>query len=103
MLRIVLVVLACLVSTAAAAQGYPSRPIRLIVPFAPGGTNELLARLIGQKFQEKWGQPVIPENRPGAGGNIGADAVAKSAPDGYTLLFGTNTLTMNAFIVRSMP
>ena len=97
MLRIALAVLACVISNVAAAQAYPSRPIRMIVPFAPGGTNELLARLIGQKFQEKWGQPVIPENRPGAGGNIGADAVAKSAPDGYTLLFGTNTLTMNVF------
>ena len=103
MLRIALAVLACVVSSAAAAQAYPSRPIRMVVPFAPGGTNELLARLIGQKFQEKWGQPVIPENRPGAGGNIGADVVAKSAPDGYTLLFGTNTLTMNPFLVRQIP
>jgi tripartite-type tricarboxylate transporter receptor subunit TctC len=103
MLRIAIVVLACLISSLAAAQAYPSRPIRMIVPFAPGGTNELLARLIGQKFHETWGQPVIPENRPGAGGNIGADAVAKSAPDGYTLLFGTNTLTMNAFLVKQMP
>jgi tripartite-type tricarboxylate transporter receptor subunit TctC len=103
MLRTAVVLLACVVSTAVAAQTYPSRPIRMIVPFAPGGTNELLARLIGQKFHEKWGQPVIPENRPGAGGNIGADAVAKSAPDGYTLLFGTNTLTMSAFLVRQMP
>jgi tripartite-type tricarboxylate transporter receptor subunit TctC len=103
MLRAAIALLACVVSTAVAAQSYPARPIRMIVPFAPGGTNELLARLIGQKFQEKWGQPVIPENRPGAGGNIGADAVAKSAPDGYTLLFGTNTLTMSAFLVRQMP
>jgi tripartite-type tricarboxylate transporter receptor subunit TctC len=107
MLRAAAALVVFLVSTAvaaqAASQAYPSRPIRMIVPFAPGGTNELLARLIGQKFQEAWGQPVIPENRPGAGGNIGADAVAKSAPDGYTLLFGTNTLTMNAFIVKQMP
>ena len=90
-------------SAAAGAQGYPSKPIRLIVPFTPGGTNELLARLIGQKFQEKWGQPVIPENRPGAGGNIGAEIVARAAPDGHTLLFGTNTLTMNLFMVKQMP
>jgi tripartite-type tricarboxylate transporter receptor subunit TctC len=103
MSRIAVVFLACLISGAAAAQAYPAKPIRMIVPFAPGGTNELLARLIGQKFQEAWGQPVIPENRPGAGGNIGADAVAKSAPDGYTLLFGTNTLTMNPFLVRQIP
>jgi len=87
----------------AAAQSYPSKPMRLIVPFTPGGTNELLARIISQKFQEKWGQPVIPENRPGAGGNIGAELVAKAAPDGHTLLFGTNTLTMNLFMVKQMP
>ena len=91
-----------LVASAALAQ-YPNRPIRLIVPFPPGGTNELLSRLISQKLQERWGQPVVTENRAGAGGNIGADVVAKSAPDGYTLLFGTNTLTINPFMVKQMP
>jgi tripartite-type tricarboxylate transporter receptor subunit TctC len=90
-------------TASAGAQSYPSKPIRLIVPFTPGGTNELLARLISQKFQEKWGQPVVPENRPGAGGNIGAEIVAKAPPDGHTLLFGTNTLTMNVFMVKQMP
>ena len=84
-------------------QSYPGKPIRLIVPFAPGGGNDLLARIVSQKFQESWGQPVVVENKPGAGGNIGADFVAKSAPDGYTLLLGTNTLTMNPSIVRQMP
>lgn len=79
---------------AAWAQPYPARPIRLVVPFAPGGGNDLLARIVSQKFQEKWGQTAIVENKPGAGGNIGADFVAKSAPDGYTLLLGTNTLTL---------
>ncbi len=87
----------------ALAQSYPSRPIRLVIPFPPGGTNELLGRVISTKLQERWGQPVVMENRPGAGGNIGADAVAKSAPDGYTLLFGTNTLTMNKFLFAKMP
>ena len=101
--RLLVLAFACFVAGTAAAQSYPNRPIRLIVPFTPGGTNELLARLISQKFQEKWGQPVVFENRPGAGGNIGADAVAKSAADGYTLLFGTNTLTMNPFLVRQIP
>jgi tripartite-type tricarboxylate transporter receptor subunit TctC len=90
-------------ATCAAAQPYPNRPIRLIVPFPPGGTNELLSRIISQKLQERWGQPVVTENRAGAGGNIGAEAVARSAPDGYTLLFGTNTLTMNPFLVKQMP
>jgi tripartite-type tricarboxylate transporter receptor subunit TctC len=84
-------------------QSYPSKPIRLIVPFAPGGGNDLLARIVSQKFQESWGQPVLVENKPGAGGNIGADFVAKSAPDGHTLLLGTNTLTMNPSIFRQMP
>lgn len=84
-------------------QFYPVRPIHLIVPFAPGGGNDLLARIISQKFQESWGQPVLVENKPGAGGNIGADFVAKSKPDGHTLLLGTNTLTMNPSLFRQMP
>jgi tripartite-type tricarboxylate transporter receptor subunit TctC len=88
---------------AACAQGFPSKPIRLIITFPPGGTNDHLGRVISQKLQEKWGQPVILENRPGAGGNIGSDFVAKSAPDGYTLLLGTNTLTMNRFLTTKMP
>jgi tripartite-type tricarboxylate transporter receptor subunit TctC len=94
--------LVILFSTPALAQ-YPVRPIRLVVPFPPGGTNELLSRLISQKLQERWGQPVVTENRAGAGGNIGAEVVAKSPPDGYTLLFGTNTLTINPFMVKQMP
>jgi tripartite-type tricarboxylate transporter receptor subunit TctC len=71
---------------AAAAQAYPSKPIRVIVPFAAGGTSDILARFIGPKLTEAWGQPVIIENRTGANGNVGADYVAKSAPDGYTVL-----------------
>ena len=68
-----------------AAQGYPSKPIKIVVPFPAGGTSDVLARLIGQKMTESWGQPVVVENKPGSSGNLGADAVAKSAPDGYTL------------------
>ena len=85
------------------SQVFPSKPIRLVVPFQAGGGNDLLARIISQKFLEKWGQPVIVDNRPGAGGNLGADFVAKAAPDGYTMLLGTNTLTMNPFIFAKMP
>jgi len=76
---------------------YPDKPIRIIVPYTPGGTVDVLARLLGPRFTEAWGQPVVIDNRPGAGGNIGADAVAKSPPDGYTLFLATNApLTINA-------
>jgi len=70
----------------AAGQAYPSKPIRIIIPFAAGGTSDILARFIGPKLTEAWGQPVIIENKTGANGNVGADYVAKSAPDGYTVL-----------------
>ena len=88
-LRIVETLAAALIVLAAAdvhAQAYPTRPIRLIVPYTPGGTSDILARAIGQKLNEVWGQPVIVENRPGANGNVGADLVAKAPADGHTLL-----------------
>ncbi len=69
-----------------AAQGYPAKPIKIVVPFPAGGTSDVLARLIGQKMTESWGQPVGVENKPGSSGNLGADAVAKATPDGYTLV-----------------
>jgi len=75
---------------------YPDRPIRIIVPYTPGGTIDVLARMLGPRLTAAWGQPVVVDNRPGAGGNIGADAVAKSPPDGYTLFLATNApLTIN--------
>ncbi|MGE5638807.1 MAG: Bug family tripartite tricarboxylate transporter substrate binding protein [Clostridia bacterium] len=85
-MRNVVFALALAVSFSAAAQTYPSKPVRLIVPYAAGGTSDILARQIGPKLTESWGQPVIVENKTGANGNVGADFVAKSAPDGYTLL-----------------
>lgn len=84
--RIALALVTVAFATAATAQTYPSKPIRVIVPFAAGGTSDILARFIGPKLTEAWGQPVIIENRTGANGNVGADYVAKSAPDGYTVL-----------------
>src|ERR687884_1356443 len=81
-----LALLACALAALAHAQSYPSKPIRFIVPYAAGGTSDILARQIGPKLSETWAQPVVVENKPGANGNVGADLVAKSAADGYTLL-----------------
>ena len=80
----------------AAAQEYPARAVRLIIPFAPGGANDILGRLVAQRLTESLGQQVVPDNRPGAGGSIGAELVAKSPPDGYTLVIGhIGTLAVN--------
>jgi tripartite-type tricarboxylate transporter receptor subunit TctC len=93
-----------LVPLGASAQAYPSKPIRLVVPFPPGGSLDVVARAIGQKLSESWGQPVIIDNRPGAGGNIGADLVAKSAPDGYTILEGAlSTHAVNISLYGRLP
>ncbi len=75
-----------LAGSALAQAAYPSKPIKIVVPFPAGGTSDVLARLLGQKMTENWGQPVVVENRPGSSGNLGADQVAKSPPDGYTLV-----------------
>lgn len=82
---------ACLLAAAVPAhsQTWPAKPVRIVVPFPPGGTTDIVARSLGVELQKMWQQPVVIENKPGAGGNIGADAVAKSAGDGYTLLMGT--------------
>ena len=82
-----LVALGC-VSTATLAQSFPSRPVRWIIPFPPGGSADLVSRAVAQKLSDSLGQPVVVENRPGAGGAIGLDAVAKAAPDGHTLGLG---------------
>lgn len=90
-------------SIAAAQTDFPTRPIRLIVPFAPGGGNDLLARYVSGKLTARWGQPVVVENKPGAGGNIGAEFVARSQPDGHALLLVTNTVTINPYLQKNVP
>jgi len=97
------IVLACLAAGIAAAQGYPARPVRIVVPFAPGGPNDILARVIGQKLTESWGQQVIVENRAGGGTVIGTEVVAKSPPDGYHLLMVSTSHTTNPTLVRKLP
>ena len=102
----VLLACAALVSLSASAQGaanFPSRPIKIVVPFAAGGTTDLLARLLGQRLSAAWGQPVVVENRPGAGATVGADMVAKSAPDGYTLLMGATHHTIAQNVYAKVP
>jgi tripartite-type tricarboxylate transporter receptor subunit TctC len=89
--------------TSAHAQSYPNRPIRLIVPFAAGGAVDVLARLIAGKLSDQVGQPVIVENRPGAGGTLAADQVAKSPPDGYTILQNTNGAAIAPALYNSLP
>jgi tripartite-type tricarboxylate transporter receptor subunit TctC len=86
----------------AAAQNYPVKTVRLIAPFAPGGATDVLARLTAQKLSERWGQTVIVENRPGATGNIGAEAAARSAPDGYTLLVAGAPHAINMTLYRNL-
>src|SRR5689334_1518892 len=77
------------IATSAIADTYPTQSVKFVVPFAPGGTTDILARVFAQKMSEAWGQPVVVENRSGAGGLIGSEFVARSAPDGYTILLGT--------------
>src|SRR4051794_4518246 len=96
--------LASALSLAASAQSYPAKPIRVIVPYAAGGTSDILARQIGPKLSEGWGQPVVIENKPGANGNVGADFVAKSAADGYTLLLtDVGGLVISASVYPKLP
>jgi len=86
-----------------AASTYPNRPIRVVVPFAPGGPNDIIARSVGHKLQEAWGQPVVVENRPGAGGNIGMEQVANSPPDGYSLVMSSGRSQSAHSFIRSSP
>lgn len=96
-------VLMLLGASVAAAQSYPTKPLRMVVGAATGGTPDILARIVAQKLHEQLGQPVIVDNRPGATGNIGADVVAKAAPDGYTMIMATSVLSISPAFYRKLP
>ena len=94
----------CLIAGGASAQAYPEKPVKLVVPFPPGGPTDGMARIVGQKLAEAWGQPVVIDNRGGAGGAIAAEGVVKSPPDGYTLFFGTTgTQAINPALYAKLP
>jgi len=98
-----LFILGCvLAANAALAQSYPARPVRLILPFPTGGPTDLLGRLLGQKLSEAVGQPVVPENRPGAGGNVGTEFAAKQPPDGYTIVLASPALAISPNLYRKL-
>jgi tripartite-type tricarboxylate transporter receptor subunit TctC len=105
MKRILAALLLSVAAASALAQpSYPARPVRIVAPFAPGGLADVLSRAVGERLQKQLGQPFVVENRPGAGGNIGADLVARAEPDGYTLLMSSaGILTINQFLYTAMP
>jgi tripartite-type tricarboxylate transporter receptor subunit TctC len=95
---------AAFVPAAAVAQPYPAKPIRVIVPFPPGGTSDILTRLVGAELTKSWGQQILADNRPGANGNIGVELLARSAPDGYTLaLMDVGNLTTSPVVFAKLP
>src|SRR5690348_3022563 len=103
MLRGALAFMLALTSFALAAQNYPNRPVKIVVPYAVGGSADVYGRVLAAKLSEALGQPFVIENRPGAGAIVGTDAVAKSAPDGYTLLVMSNTHTVNETLFPKKP
>ena len=97
------VALLCVAAQAAQAQAWPAKPIRYVVPFPPAGATDILARFVGEKLSPALGQAVVIENRPGAAGNVGTDLVAKSAPDGYTILMLTVAQTISETLYTKLP
>ena len=100
---LVATLLLALAGPALAQDTWPSKPVRIVVPFAPGGTTDVIARMVGQRLSALWNQPVVIDNRAGAGGNVGADAVAKAPGDGYTLLMASGSITINPSLYKKMP
>src|SRR6476659_8605804 len=92
-----------LAASHAGAQGYPSKPVHAIISFTPGSSTDIVGRVVMQKVSEYWGQPVVAENRAGAGGSIGAAAVVRSAPDGYTLLIDSSAHAVSPAIYAKLP
>jgi tripartite-type tricarboxylate transporter receptor subunit TctC len=103
LLLALVLVAACLAPAAGSAQSYPNRPVRIVVPFPAGGPADGLGRVLADQLNKTWGQPVIIENRGGAGGNLGAEMVARSAPDGYTLLLNASSHVINASLYDKLP
>ena len=85
------------------AQAFPDRPVVLVVPFTPSSGSDIIARILAPKLSERWKQPVVVDNKPGASGNLGAQFVSQAAPDGHTLLMAINTITMTPAIYKNMP
>jgi tripartite-type tricarboxylate transporter receptor subunit TctC len=102
-MRVLVAVGLALLSTFVEAQGFPGRPVTLVVPFTTGTGIDILARVIGPRLSGRWKQPVVVENKPGASGNIGTDFVAKAAPDGHTLMVTVNTYTITPALFKSLP
>jgi len=104
MIRVAFCVVVLLASSAALSQAYPAKPVRIIVPFAPGGVTDNSARVIAEPLAARLGQQVIIENRPGASGNVGTQQVAQSAPDGHTLVLGFDgTMVINPHVFSKLP
>src|SRR5438270_6316883 len=103
--RLKFVLLAALAACAlqAAAQNYPTKPVHVIISFTAGSSTDIVGRIVIQKLAEIWGQPVVPENKAGAGGSIGSAVVAKATPDGYTLLINSNAHSVNPVIYAKLP